>query len=130
MRRRLLTLGSALSLLLCVLAVVACIASNWFPWRFMFFRTPDWQLRLYAASEFGALRLTYVVEGDLVTEVPLSWWVPVLSLGAIALTLQWIAARLATSFRRGLCPRCGYDLRASPERCPECGTANPAGISN
>ena len=51
-------------------------------------------------------------------------WAVVLALGVPALGLVRPVvshARNRRRARRGLCLSCGYDLRATPGRCPECG---------
>lgn len=52
-------------------------------------------------------------------EVVVPLWA--LVVGALVLPLWWLRRRQRRRPAAGLCARCGYNLRATPSRCPECG---------
>jgi hypothetical protein len=57
--------------------------------------------------------------------VDIPYWV--VSVVLVTLPLSWLTANIWAANRRrrrlrqGRCMSCGYDLRSTPERCPECG---------
>jgi hypothetical protein len=54
----------------------------------------------------------------------LPWFLALLVTGMlVGWTVQYYRNKRTERRLSGLCPSCGYDLRATPERCPECGTA-------
>jgi hypothetical protein len=68
-------------------------------------------------------------EGDKTDErVSAKWYLRVPHWSFVALSLPvptlWLLIRRhrLERKRQGHCRQCGYDLRATPERCPECGT--------
>lgn len=79
--------------------------------------SPMGPLGFYAGS--NSLHIPFYMENRRTLIIPL--WLP-FGLAAI-LPCLWTFRR--TRHRPGLCPTCSYDLRASPERCPECGTPIP-----
>jgi hypothetical protein len=57
--------------------------------------------------------------------VHIGWCRPVLVIALPALILFTLSMVAKRRPRHGYCAKCGYDLRASPVRCPECGTVPP-----
>jgi hypothetical protein len=154
MLRRLFTVLSALSLLLCVATAALWIDGRVVGKRSGLFGTPQDGLMLANESE-GML----LVAGDLLAtrlrptrmdqldfapafyyrsiQAPFRQRLLVVSHWfAVAVTAlppaAWLGVRLlsrrARRRDRGLCPACGYDLRATPGRCPECGTVAAADV--
>ena len=69
------------------------------------------QYEHYASTQFTGRTVTVV-------RVP---YLPLVLLTASPPALALLRRRRRV--RAGRCPACGYDLRATPDRCPECGAA-------
>jgi hypothetical protein len=89
------------------------------------FKAPQLAARLGLDWDIGEVREggrpngEYWSNRDIFLCVP--YWMLVLPTAALA----WLVGRrsrlVRRRLRRGLCPACGYDLSATPQRCPECG---------
>jgi hypothetical protein len=55
--------------------------------------------------------------------VILPYWAVAAAVATLTFGFAWIHSRTRWRLRAGQCPGCGYDLRATPDRCPECGHA-------
>jgi hypothetical protein len=62
--------------------------------------------------------LTWQSETSRVLRIP--YWF--LSLVTLVVPSIWLYRVTRRTYTPGLCLTCGYDLRATPDRCPECGT--------
>jgi hypothetical protein len=73
----------------------------------------------FGSTTVGGNDVVYLLEN---TAWAVPYWLPATFLvwpPLVALLYANVARRAR---RTGRCPKCGYDLRATPDRCPECGT--------
>jgi hypothetical protein len=58
--------------------------------------------------------------------IVIPYWFPAVLFAAAPAAWCWRRYRRGGRVVAGLCSRCGYDLRATPGRCPECGAVPTA----
>jgi hypothetical protein len=155
MRRRTFTILSAILLFLCILAWArSYFVMDWFGWSGesgnSFFASRgvfglaisdwrwSWKFQIvhhaqrpaypvasawpgFGLEEQGAARIVTVLHAPF-------WFLAAIFLYLLLYhALRLRTARQAERIAQGLCVTCGHDLRASKDRCPECGSPVPAG---
>jgi hypothetical protein len=100
---------------------------------------PGWRRFSYSFADYGTrtginVPSTYLGFHLFSASIPLSgpfnryhlsivipaWFLVSCSVAIVALVVSRV--RRSARIREGCCPNCQYDLRATPDRCPECGT--------
>jgi hypothetical protein len=142
MPRRRFTIVSALSLLLCVSMAALWLRSGWRE-DWLLIRAGQWRLSL--GSDRGSVGAS--LRTSRLSEPPVTyrarphrarWYLERFnaeanSRGALVALPHWLAClllaapatlalRKRSTVPSHICPTCGYDLRATRDRCPECGT--------
>jgi hypothetical protein len=88
----------------------------------------DW-FRSFARSRYGVGGIEVGLGGSVdpagvrmsLRYFMLPHWLMLLTVGVVGTYAATPTVRSWRRNARGLCPACGYDLRASHDRCPECG---------
>jgi hypothetical protein len=86
------------------------------PW----FQPRSWELGGFAFTIELATKYTYT---DSRRAFGVPYWFVTADWTIVPALWIWFRLRRRRTHREGLCPVCGYDLRATPDRCPECGTS-------
>ena len=144
-RRRLFATFAVLSLFLCLATIGLWVRSYW-AWDRFWYKTGHIDREIIATSDFLGLGLIVTVNrpmslfrtihadvpglfysdyrdhdgysGQLIVK---HWFIAMVFAIAPAYWFFSPYRRRAKRLRLGLCSHCGYDLRATPDRCPECG---------
>jgi hypothetical protein len=87
---------------------------------FLYERHAVWShLGHFGATAFDGRQKDELFRGAAIVMVPA--WVPIVLCGIAPAFALRRAMRRWRRLRTGRCAKCGYDLRATPDRCPECG---------